>query len=75
LCWGEEPTGGLDFKTGVRGLSVLERVNRELGTTTAVITHNAPIAAIAARVITLADGKVARIERPAEHKTAAELAW
>jgi putative ABC transport system ATP-binding protein len=73
LC--DEPTGALDFQTGVRVLSVLERVNRELGTTTAVITHNAPIAAMASRVITLADGAIARVERPSEHKTAEELRW
>ena len=46
LC--DEPTGALDYETGKLVLEVLERVNRELGTTTAVITHNAAIAAIAA---------------------------
>ena len=56
LC--DEPTGALDFRTGVVVLEVLTRVNRELGTTTAVITHNAPVAAIADRVVTLADGLV-----------------
>jgi putative ABC transport system ATP-binding protein len=45
-------------------LSVLERINRELGTTTAIITHNAPIAAIAHRVITLADGQIIKTEVP-----------
>ena len=39
LC--DEPTGALDFQTGKLVLETLERVNRELGTTTAVITHNA----------------------------------
>jgi putative ABC transport system ATP-binding protein len=73
LC--DEPTGALDFQTGVRVLSVLERVNRELGTTTAVITHNVPIAAMAARVITLADGAISTIEVPAVHKHAEELRW
>ncbi len=43
LC--DEPTGALDFETGKLVLDVLERVNRELGTTTALITHNAAIAA------------------------------
>jgi putative ABC transport system ATP-binding protein len=73
LC--DEPTGALDFQTGVRVLSVLERVNRELGTTTAVITHNIPIAAMATRVITLADGAISRIEVPTVHKAAEELRW
>ena len=73
LC--DEPTGALDFQTGVRVLSVLERVNRELGTTTAVITHNAPIAAMATRVVTLADGAIARVEIPQQRKQAQELRW
>jgi putative ABC transport system ATP-binding protein len=73
LC--DEPTGALDFATGVRVLSVIERVNKELGTTTVVITHNAPIAAIADRVITLADGRIAKAERPPRRVAAEELRW
>jgi putative ABC transport system ATP-binding protein len=73
LC--DEPTGALDFQTGVRVLAVLERINRELGTTTAVITHNAPIAAMANRVITLADGRIARTDVPARRVSAEELRW
>jgi putative ABC transport system ATP-binding protein len=73
LC--DEPTGALDFQTGVRVLSVLERINRELGTTTAIITHNAPIAAIAHRVITLADGRVAGVAAHPQRLAAAELRW
>jgi len=73
LC--DEPTGALDFKTGVRVLEVLERVNHELGTTTAIITHNAPIAAMGRRVITLADGLIANIETHATQAAAAGLRW
>jgi putative ABC transport system ATP-binding protein len=73
LC--DEPTGALDCETGVKVLAALERVNRELGTTTAIITHNAPIAAIADRVVTLADGRIARIDVPAERRRAEELRW
>ena len=73
LC--DEPTGALDFQTGVRVLSALERVNKELGTTTAIITHNVPIAAMADRVITLADGLVASVERTPGRKPAEELRW
>jgi len=73
LC--DEPTGALDYKTGVRVLDVLAAVNRDLGTTTAIITHNAPIAAMADRIVTLADGLVAE-ERRNESKTAAsEIRW
>lgn len=73
LC--DEPTGALDFRTGVRVLSVLERVNHELGTTTVIITHNAPIAQIANRVVTLADGLISGIEHRATQVRAEELTW
>jgi putative ABC transport system ATP-binding protein len=73
LC--DEPTGALDFQTGVRVLEVLDRVNRELGTTTAVITHNAPIAAVADRVITLSDGLVAGTVRNERKARPEEVRW
>ena len=73
LC--DEPTGALDFETGVRVLATLERVNRELATTTVIITHDAPIAALARRVITLADGQILKTERNASPCAAAELRW
>jgi len=56
LC--DEPTGALDITTGVVVLEAIERVNRELGTTTAVITHNQAISAMADRVFTFADGAI-----------------
>lgn len=73
LC--DEPTGALDFRTGKLVLEVLERINRELGTTTAVITHNAPIAKLADRVITLADGRIATVERNEEKLHPNEIEW
>jgi len=73
LC--DEPTGALDAQTGVMVLDVIARVNRELGTTTVVITHNAVIAAMADRVVYFGDGRVVRIERNAHKKAAAELQW
>jgi putative ABC transport system ATP-binding protein len=73
LC--DEPTGALDAQTGILVLDVIARVNRELGTTTAVITHNAVIAAMADRVVYISDGQVARVERNTEKKPAAELSW
>lgn len=73
LC--DEPTGALDFKTGRLVLSVLEKVNRELGTTTAIITHNAPIAALADRVVTLSGGLVKEdVENP-NRRTSDEIVW
>lgn len=56
LC--DEPTGALDFRTGVRVLEVLEGINQRLGTTTAVITHNAAVSEMAHRVVQLADGAI-----------------
>jgi len=73
LC--DEPTGALDFRTGILVLAVLERVNRELGTTTAIITHNVPIAAMADRVITLADGLIAGEERNETRVDPETLRW
>jgi putative ABC transport system ATP-binding protein len=73
LC--DEPTGALDIKTGVFVLEAIERVNKELGTTTAVITHNVVIGAMADRVIHLADGRIANIDRNETKKEPKELAW
>ncbi len=73
LC--DEPTGALDVHTGGVVLEVIERVNRELGTTTAVITHNAIISNMADRVISLSDGKIAAVHRNSEKVAARSLAW
>jgi len=73
LC--DEPTGALDSRTGIVVLEVIERVNSELGTATILITHNAPIAQMAYRVVTLADGRIAREQRPAQRLRARELSW
>ncbi len=73
LC--DEPTGALDFKTGIRVLEVIDEVNRSLGTTTAVITHHAPIASMADRVVSLSDGMVASDQRNDEKVSPAKLTW
>jgi len=74
LC--DEPTGALDIATGIIVLEALMRVNTELGTTTVVITHNAAIAAMADRVIRLADGRVTTVEERTGRKLAPrELSW
>ena len=73
LC--DEPTGALDAFTGRLVLEVLERANDELGTTTCVITHNAPIAEMAHRVVRLADGRIAQEKRNETRRRAAELVW
>ena len=73
LC--DEPTGALDVKTGILVLEAIDRVNRELGTTTVVITHNAVIAGMADRVITLLDGRIASVRSSPTKKAAADLEW
>ena len=73
LC--DEPTGALDFRTGILVLETLERVNRELGTTTAVITHNVPIAQMANTVVELVDGRVSRSETRESRIAPSELRW
>jgi len=73
LC--DEPTGALDSKTGVAVLDAIQRVNEELGTTTAVITHNVVQARIANRIIHLSDGRITRVEENAERVPARELSW
>jgi putative ABC transport system ATP-binding protein len=73
LC--DEPTGALDFRSGVMVLEAIERVNRELGTATAVITHNRPIAAMAGRVVVLHDGRVQEETRNPSPTPARGIQW
>jgi putative ABC transport system ATP-binding protein len=73
LC--DEPTGALDIKTGIVVLDALATVNRDLGTTTVVITHNAAIAEMADRVIHLSDGRITSIEINTQKKSPSELNW
>jgi putative ABC transport system ATP-binding protein len=73
LC--DEPTGALDSRTGIAVLEALERVNRELGTSTAIITHNADIAFMADRVVHLSNGLIAEVARNTKRKAPRELHW
>jgi putative ABC transport system ATP-binding protein len=73
LC--DEPTGALDVETGVLVLQALENANRTLGTTTAVITHNAVIAGMADRVIRLRDGQIAEIHSNQHRQSPDQLRW
>ena len=73
LC--DEPTGALDITTGIVVLDAIDRVNRELGTSTVVITHNAAISGMADRVVRLSDGQVVGIERNATKLSVHELQW
>jgi putative ABC transport system ATP-binding protein len=73
LC--DEPTGALDSATGILVLQALERINRETGALTVVITHNEVIARMADRVIRLSDGRIAGVERNAVRAAPADLRW
>jgi putative ABC transport system ATP-binding protein len=73
LC--DEPTGALDSKTGIRVVEALLGVNRQLGTTTLIITHNASIQQVADRVLFFADGRISRIQKNETRQEAAALAW
>ena len=73
LC--DEPTGALDSKTGVLVLSALEGINRDLGTTTVIITHNASIRDMAHTVVSFRDGRISEVQRNATRKRPDEISW
>ena len=73
LC--DEPTGALDSETGILVLEAIDRVNREIGATTAVITHNSVVAGMANRVVELADGLIANTTRNTVRLAPRDMAW
>lgn len=73
LC--DEPTGALDAQTGRLVLEVLDRINRDLGTSIMVVTHNAPIAQMADRVVTMIDGRISVDTANANRKAPSEVTW
>lgn len=73
LC--DEPTGALDSVTGVQVLAALDSINRELGTTVFIITHNAVVAEMADEVVSFADGRIVRQRENAKRKPPLELKW
>jgi len=73
LC--DEPTGALDVRTGIVVLEAIQRVNRQLGTLTVIITHNAVMADMADRVIHLSDGRVHHVRTNEKPVTADHLNW
>jgi putative ABC transport system ATP-binding protein len=73
LC--DEPTGALDSKTGILVLEALSRANTELGTTMAIITHNASIRRIAHRVFSFHDGRIATAEVNEQRAKPSEVVW
>ncbi|HVZ47786.1 MAG TPA: ABC transporter ATP-binding protein [Gemmatimonadaceae bacterium] len=73
LC--DEPTGALDAETGRLVLRTLADVNRDLGTTTAVITHNAVIAGMGDRVLRMTSGTISEERRNARRTPVEQLDW
>ena len=73
LC--DEPTGALDFETGKTVLAVIDRVNQELGTTTALITHNAAIASVGDRFIRMSSGEIVEQVRNAQRASLDDIQW
>lgn len=73
LC--DEPTGALDSHTGIRVLEAIARVNAQLGTTTAIITHAAEIADMTDRVVRFSDGSITGVSTNARRKAPADLSW
>jgi putative ABC transport system ATP-binding protein len=73
LC--DEPTGALDSKTGIRVIDALLGINRQLGATVVIITHNASIQEVADRVLFFADGQISRIQKNESRREAAALTW
>jgi putative ABC transport system ATP-binding protein len=73
LC--DEPTGALDSKTGIRVIEALLDINRQLGTTALIITHNASIQEVADRVLFFADGRISRAHKNDARKAAGDLVW
>ena len=74
-AWDDLPTGALDVTTGVVVLEALQRVSGEIGATTVLITHNASIAAIADRVLTMSDGRIAAVHANATRAAPHDLHW
>jgi putative ABC transport system ATP-binding protein len=73
LC--DEPTGALDVETGKLVLSVLDQVNRETGTTTAIITHNVAISGLGDRVIRMSSGEIAEVTVNEVRADLDEIEW
>jgi putative ABC transport system ATP-binding protein len=73
LC--DEPTGALDYQTGKLVLEALAQVNQEMGTATAIITHNAGIAAMADRVITMRSGQIVEVQQNSTKLPPSGLEW
>jgi putative ABC transport system ATP-binding protein len=60
----DEPTGNLDSKSGAEIMEIFRRLNREMGITVVLVTHDPKVASYAGRIIKLLDGQIVGEERP-----------
>jgi len=73
LC--DEPTGALDYQTGILILALLVKINRARGSTVVIVTHNTPIGDMAHRVIRMRDGFIADIKENASPLPPERIEW
>lgn len=73
LC--DEPTGALDYSTGIKVLTLLQEINREMNKTVVIITHNQPIAQMADRIIKLGSGKIVEIIDNKQPLDPSQIRW
>lgn len=73
LC--DEPTGALDFTTGIQVLKLLQSFHQRHGKTVVIITHNAGIAAIADRVFHMRDGQIVQVDVNDTPLSPDEVTW
>jgi putative ABC transport system ATP-binding protein len=73
LC--DEPTGALDFETGKRVLRLLVDLNRQLGKTVVVITHNAALAEVADRIVHLRSGEISEMKENPKPIAPEDVVW
>jgi putative ABC transport system ATP-binding protein len=71
---GDEPTGNLDFRTGKLVLAAMRDINRE-GKTVIIVTHNAPLARVADRILHLRDGDIVSDQEVADPIAAEDVVW
>lgn len=73
LC--DEPTWGLDVRTGMRVLEALVEINRRYKSTTLIVTHNADVARMSGRVVRFGDGRIRSIGTNQAPAAPSELVW
>jgi putative ABC transport system ATP-binding protein len=73
LC--DEPTGALDYKTGILVLGLLGEISRQRGTTVVIVTHNTAIAAMADRVMRMRSGEIVEINHNPNPLPSERIEW